>query len=39
MNYNLGKIYHGFKLHREEKVEEINSIARVHANFLQKSPL
>jgi len=29
MNYNLGKIYHGFKLHREEKVEEINSIARV----------
>ncbi|WP_346940489.1 insulinase family protein [uncultured Clostridium sp.] len=29
MNYNLGKIYHGFKLNREEKVEEINSIARV----------
>jgi Zn-dependent M16 (insulinase) family peptidase len=29
MNYILGKIYHGFKLSREEEVGEINSIARV----------
>ncbi len=29
MDYNIGKIYHGFKLDREEKVEEANSIARI----------
>ncbi|MEG1256279.1 insulinase family protein [Clostridium sp.] len=29
MNYNIGQIYHGFKLDKEEKVEEINSISRI----------
>ena len=29
MEYTVGKVYHGFKLERQEKVEELNSIARI----------
>lgn len=29
MEYRVGKLYHGFKLERQEKVEELNSIARI----------
>lgn len=29
MEYTIGNVYHGFKLKRQEKVEEINSVARI----------
>lgn len=29
MNYIIGQIYHGFRLDKEDKIEEINSVARI----------
>lgn len=29
MEYTVGKVYHGFKLERQEKVDELNSVARI----------